>query len=92
MRNASRQGGGNEQQLKKKKKKEQEHKQQNFLWAQRHFSMKRVTSQFQVATTTAKKKEEKKSALQVHSWCCFLLIRPFFFPYSLPSPFSLSKL
>ena len=58
MRNASRQGDGNEQQLKNKK--EQEHKQQNFLWAQRHFSMKRVTSQFQVATTTAKKKEEKK--------------------------------
>ena len=61
MRNASRQGGRNEQQSKKKKKKkkEQEHKQQNFLWAQRHFSIKSVTSQFQVATTTAQKRGKK---------------------------------
>ena len=59
MRNASRQGGRNEQQSEKKKKKEQEHKQQNFLWAQRHFSIKSVTRQFQVATTTAKKRGKK---------------------------------
>ena len=69
MRNASGQLGENKRQWKES---EQEHKQQNFLWAQRHFLIKRVTRKFHVATIMAK--NVQKSVLHVPIF--FLLIRP----------------
>ena len=59
MRNASGQLGENKRQWKES---EQEHKEQNFLWAERRFLIKRVTRKLHVTTRMVKKCTKKCAA------------------------------
>ena len=65
--------GENERQWKMRKT-EQEHKQQNLLWAQRHFRHKTCNWEVSLGSFTLKKCTKKCAARA--SCCCFLLIRP----------------
>ena len=88
MRNASGQQDENERQWEKKANRNTSNK--IFVSTYNIFSIKRVTSKFQVATTMAEKCT-KKCAAGAKLFFCWLDLMFFVLPFSLPTPFGIAR-
>lgn len=89
MRNASRQGGGNEQQLKKKGAGTQTTK---LFVSTTTFFHETCNQSVSSCNNNGQKKRGKKKCAAGAQLLLFFANQTYFFPYSLPSPSSLSKL
>ena len=90
MRNASRQGGGNEQQLKKKKGTGTQTT--KLFVSTTTFFRETCNQSVSSCNNNGQKKKRKKKCAAGTQLLLFFANQTYFFPYSLPSPFSLSKL